>query len=189
MRRSVAVGLLWCLCVVPSAHPADRASAQVVDPDGKPIEGATACLVTAGVQQLCGSTNSDGTYVLPGSEVTSVRILARGFLPRTVAAVRQEGPVVLERAASLRVRLIDKSSGKGAVKGKVFLVYSTGRRLGPFPTNAAGVSLKTLPPGNIHPVGQAEGYREATGPSLALVAGQEQEVVVEIERETEAGKR
>lgn len=185
--RRVGPGLLLASGMVWAAFAQVDITGRVVDGDGKPVEGARACLMVAGAEGLCDATDGDGFYGLPSSEVASVRIVARGYLPRSVAAVSQESPVVLEKAASLRVRLLDKSTKKG-LSGEVVLAYTSGRKLGPFPTNAAGVSLPTLPQGETIPTGRAEGYFDLTGPPVTLVAGSEKAIVLELEPRSAAGQ-
>ena len=161
---------------------------RVVDSDGRPVAGAQVCVVVGGNPTMCDETAADGSYALPGRDQPAVRIVATGFLPRTIAAVAQASPVVLERAAALRLRGVDRATGKGTA-GEADLVYSTGRKLGPFPLNEAGLAIPTLPPGDARVVVRAAGYREATSEVVRLASGRSAEIVVQLDREAEPAKK
>jgi len=79
-RTAVALAALAPL------RPALAASGHVVDPDGKPVSGARACLLVAGAEGLCAVTDEAGFYGLPDSTVPWVRITAKGFLVRHLMA-------------------------------------------------------------------------------------------------------
>lgn len=183
VRKSVRLlaALLTTSLVV--AAPAPGASGRVVDEQGKPIVKARVCTAGAGGVELCDNTDFEGRYVVPASAERSVRIVARGFLPATVPAVPRTEPVVLARAASLHVRLIDDGSGKPIEKGSVLLKYATGKQLGAFPANSKGVSIATLPPGDVELVGRAAGYRDG-GSSVTLAVDRPTEVVVRLTKES-----
>lgn len=157
------------------------ATGRVVDALGHPIVGATACLVIAGAPGLCDETAADGSYALPAGDVPGVRIVARGYMPRTVGAVAQESPIVLERAASVRVRIVNRADGSAVGEGEVDLVYSTGRTLGPFPINLAGVSLPTVPAGDARVVARCAGFDKSSSDTTSLVAGKESIVEIRVD--------
>jgi len=164
-----------------SAAPGVSPSGVVVDPDGKPVVEAKACLIVGGAEGLCDRTGVDGRYALPASGALTVRIAASGFLPVSVAAVPQQSPIVLERAAALVVLVLDAATGEG-VPAEVTLVYATGRQLGPFPANRAGLALKTLPGGEVRVVAKAKGYADGHGEALTLTRGQRAEARVLLTR-------
>jgi hypothetical protein len=154
---------------------------RVVTQAGRPIAGARACLVIAGVEELCSDTGTDGAYMLPASASASgVRITARGYLPLKVAAAPQAAPIVLDPAAALVVRLRSAVDDQPVPAGRAFLVYTSGRRMGPFPVNRTGLLLQTIPPGEVRVVGEAEGLAETTSETVDLVAGATREVVLRL---------
>lgn len=165
-----------------SARPADATSGRVAGPDGKPFAGARACIQADGRDGICSLTDAQGWYRLPETKLPRVRITAAGYLPKSVAAVDQEGVVVLERAAALRARLLDADSGKPIPKGELTLASPSGRKRGPFPVNEAGLKVATLAPGRVVPRGSAPGYRDAVGQEVDLRAGTETEIVLRLSR-------
>ena len=179
MRPARTVILL--LAVLAAAAPAMATSGRVTDPDGAPIVGAKACLMVAGREGLCSTTDEQGWYRLPAGAVPSVRIVARGFLPRAVAAVDQEGVIVLERAAAVRARLLDATTGQPISKGELFLERTTGKRHGPFPVNAAGLWIPSFEPGLVLPTGRATGYREQVAAGVELRAGEVTEITLRLQ--------
>jgi hypothetical protein len=176
-RPSVCV--LSCVATL-AVGPVLAASGRVVDPTGKPIEGARACLLVAGAEGLCSITDTSGYYDLPDTEVPWLRIVAKGFLPKRLSAVDQEVPVTLDRAASLRVRLLDRATGAPIQKGQVFVIYSSGRKKGPFPTNAAGVRVSTLEPGEVVVQGMAADHADDRSDTVRLQGGTESELVLRL---------
>jgi hypothetical protein len=179
MPKRIAVAALAAALLAVAAKPSG-ATGRVVDSTGRAIVDAEVCLVVAGgLPGLGARSQADGSYSLPwGEGASAVRIVVRGYLPRTVAAVAQESPVVLEQAAALRVRVVDRGTGKAAASAEIDIVYSTGRKLGPFPANAAGLSLPTLPVGDARVVVRTPDHREATSGVVRLEAGREAEAVV-----------
>jgi hypothetical protein len=191
IERRAGAPLLVLGLVLAEVGAAQRSgpSGRVVDEAGAPVTGAAACLVVAGAEVLCDATDVEGRYALPASEAVSVRIAASGYMPINVAAVSQASPVVLERAASLKVRVVDAVTGEGLAASEVTLVYSGGRQFGPFPANQAGLSLPTLPPGEVRAVGRAEGYAETTGETVTLVRGRKTELRLALRRAPDASKK
>lgn len=153
-----------------------------MDAEGNPVVGARACLIVGGVEGLCDLTDVEGRYALPASDAVSVRVAASGFLPVNIAAVPQDSPLVLEQAAALLVRVVDAATGDGVEESEVTVVYTSGRQLGPFPANRNGVSLRTLPAGEVRAVGKAAGYLDATGLTVTLERGKKTEVRLALRR-------
>jgi hypothetical protein len=168
---------LWCLA---AAGPAAATTGRVADREGRPIQDARACIQTDAAEGICSTTDASGWYRLPDTSLARVRITAPGYLPRSVAAVDQEGVIVLERAAALRARLVDAVSGEPIAKGELTLASGSGRQTGPFPVNAAGLKVATLAPGRFVPTGRAPGYRDAVGGEVVLEAGTETEIVLRL---------
>jgi hypothetical protein len=163
-----------------AAGSAGAASGRVADPAGRPIAGARACIQVGGGDGVCSSTDATGWYELPETTLPTVRITAAGYLPKSVAAVDQEGVIVLDVAAALRARLLDAASGEPIRQGQLVLAASSGRRTGPFPVNAAGLRVATLVPGRLVPTGSAPGYRDAVGEEVDFLAGKETEIVLRL---------
>jgi hypothetical protein len=170
------------LVAVLAAGPAGAVSGRVAGPDKKPLPGARACIQVQGGEGICSDTDAEGWYRLPETSLPRVRITAAGYLPRSVAAVDQEGIIVLERAAALRARLLDAESGEPIAKGELTLASPSGRKRGPFPVNGAGLKVSTLAPGRVVPRGSAPGYRDAVGEEVDLRAGTETEIVLRLSR-------
>ena len=178
MARLPVVLLLAATAVAPAAATSGR----VAGPDGKPLAGARACIQVEGGDGVCATTDGEGWYRLPDTHLPRVRISAPGYLPKSVAAVDQEGVIVLGRAAALRARLLDAESGTPIAKGELTLASPSGRKRGPFPVNKAGLKVATLAPGRVVPRGSAPGYRDAVGKEVDLRAGTETEIVLRLSR-------
>lgn len=166
--------LAWAGTVLPAL----AISGTVVDRRQSPIEGARVCYLSADVEVFCAGTDSAGFYELPDSELDRIRLSAPGYLPRVLAAVEHEAPIVLQRAATLLVRLEDAATAERLSGGEVHVTTPSGRRLGPFPVSAAGVRVRSLEPGTIRITASAEGYEQAGDRSAELVAGEETAVTV-----------
>ena len=176
--------LLLLAILASTASPAGATSGRVADPDGKPLPGARACIQVQGGEGICADTDAEGWYRLPETSLPKVRITAAGYLPQSVAAVDQEGIIVLARAAALRARLLDAESGASIAKGELTLASPSGHKRGPFPVNGAGLKVATLAPGRVIPRGSAPGYRDAVGQEVELRAGTETEIVLRLSRAT-----
>jgi hypothetical protein len=169
------------LAALALVRPALAASGHVVDPDGKPVSGARACLLVAGAEGLCAVTDEAGFYGLPDSSVPWVRITAKGFLVRQVSAVDQEAPIALARAAAILVRLVDRATGAAIPKGKIFVIDSSGRKRGPLPANAAGVHVSSLEPGEFVVQAQAPGHADTRSDTVRLQGGEDREIVLKLD--------
>jgi hypothetical protein len=180
MERPVIRAAMALLVAGFAAAPAlAAASGHVVDPDGNPVVGGRACVMMGqekAVEGLCVGTDESGFYRLPASGDATVRIVAEGFLPMRVAGVEQETPIVLKRAASIMVHVLDAATGSPIEKAEVRLVLATGEQMGPFPSNRGGVRIAKLPPGDLIAKAKAEGYQEKDGNPVTLVAGRQSEV-------------
>src|SRR5262245_60666192 len=180
MRRAAPL----LLTLVLSSSFAAAVSGRVAGPDGKPFPGARACIQVQNGEGICATTDAEGWYRLPETTLPGVRITAAGYLPQSVAAVDQEGIIVLARAAALRARLLDAESGEPIAKGELILASPSGHKRGPFPINGAGLKVATLAPGRVIPRGSAPGYRDAVGQEVELRAGTETEIVLRLSRAT-----
>ena len=172
--------LLLLAVLASAAGPAGATSGRVAGPDGKPLPGARACIQVQGGEGICANTDAEGWYRLPETSLPKVRISAAGYLPKSVAAVDQEGIIVLERAAALTARFLDAETGQAIPKGELTLASPSGRKRGPFPVNGAGLKVATLSPGRVVPRGSAPGYRDAVGKEVELKAGTETEIVLRL---------
>ena len=169
--------------------PAAAITGKVVDPDGKPIAGANACLIVDGALGLCVETNAEGMFDLVDSDVPRLRVSAAGFLSRYLPAVTHEEPIELTLGATLRVKLIDASTGEPLEEGTVVLDFPSGRRLGPYPVNRAGFVIRPVRPEEVMVTAQADGYRPAAGRNVRLTGGEESAVTIELEPVAESPDR
>lgn len=154
VARVAAAGLLLgCL------PPALALSGVVHDAEtGQPIIAAEVCYDLPGQQGFCAPTDLRGAFELPQSRIDRIRITAAGYHSRTLPAVAQPGPIRLDPAGALGVRLTDDTTGKPLAQGEVTLISTTGGRLGPFPASAGGLEIATLPVGEFRLTARAEGY-------------------------------
>lgn len=176
MKKIAACALvcLWSL-------PAFAVSGVVIDPDGKPIDGADACYVIGKRQGLCVKTDERGHFEIAPSHVEELRIYKEGFVPEIVSAKTLNTTVVLTRSAILHVKVLDAGSGEGIAESRVLVRHPSGQNTGPVPANAFGVIMKSLRPGEVVVEVRAAGYREASG-EAALRPGEKTETVVSLTR-------
>ena len=183
MRKTVSRGgTLACLLACISGAPVAAATGQVIDPEGRPIEGAEVCYVIREKQGVCVKTDERGYYELAPTHIAQVRIFAQNYLPRVVAAVNQSVPVALERAAALHVKVLDAETEEGIPESQVIVQYPSGEAKGPVPANAHGVILRSLAPGAVVIGARAPEYREAQAGG-DLKGGEKTTVVVRLERD------
>ena len=156
-------------------------SGTVVDRLGAPVEGAEACLIAGGQATLCVPTDANGFWRLPDSAADSIRVTKSGYLAGSAAAVTQSAPIVLERGSSLRARVVDPA-GKPIDSGTITLIYSSGKKVGPFPFNRAGLLHPSLPPGAVRVTAEAEGWTLRVPVTATLEPGGEHEVVLRMTR-------
>jgi hypothetical protein len=146
----------------------------ITDAEGVPVPAARVCYVQGDREQSCGFGGLDGRYTAEKGGLDTIRIMADGFLPATLSIVAQQGPVVLQRAPTLWVRLIDDTTEQAIAEGQVFVAYPNGRRKGPFPSNRAGVRIRrVLEPGEVLVVAEVAGYRQEGQAKVELVGGVE----------------
>jgi hypothetical protein len=156
-------------------------SGTVVDALGIPVEGAESCLISGGQPVLCVPTDANGFWRLTDTAAESIRITKSGFLPATLAPTTPPAPIVLERAAALRVRVVDPQ-GNPVGSGTLTLVYASGRKIGPLPFNRAGMLHPSLPPGAVRVTAEADGWSLPAPVAVTLEAGREREAVVRMTR-------
>lgn len=153
-------------------------SGLVVDSRFFPLPGAQACLVQEEETGPCVMTDGGGEFTLPDSEMTAVRITLAGFLPARVKAVDHVNPIMLERAASIKVLFRDSLTGELLADGEFWLDSAEGARIGPFPVSAAGTRVKSLRPGTVAVRGQVAGYTQDKPFLTELYSGNE--TVIEV---------
>ena len=176
-QRFAALCTLLLLAVSPAVLATDGT---VVDSVGRPVVGAQACYVAGNADLYCSVTDDRGNFSLPDSEQDSLRVLAEGYMPKTVVASTLVAPIVLLRSPTLIVRLVD-GEGERLNEGEVSVVYSTGQSRGPFPVNASGVRIRrVLPPGEARVVARAEGFRQEKPEPVELEAGKTSEVEIRL---------
>lgn len=175
--------LLVALFLLASASPAGALAGTVVDTRKQPIAGAQVCYLLAGEEKHCVGTDETGAFELPPSQIDTLRVIAEGYLPRVLPAVEQRSPIVLDRAPTLSVRLVDAANGEPIERGQLFVVYPSGVRKGPFPVNRAGVRVRrVLDPGPVRLLAEAEGFAQPAPEPATLVGGEEIEVVLRLPR-------
>lgn len=168
-RRSTSFGALAFLV----AGTAAASTGVVINPQGEPLEGVSVCYSVAGVNELCVSTDSNGKWALPKSDVDSLSLRLDGYLPKKTVGGDHPDPVMLELAATLLVKLED-GSGKPVEEGEIEVVYSSGKRIGPIPiSRAAGTRIRSLAPGPVVIVARSEGYVDGVASESELRGGEE----------------
>jgi len=162
--------------------PAWATSGTVVDDSGRPIAGASACLIEDGSPLLCVDTDANGYYKLPEVRVNAVRIRKSGYIPATIGAVTQEAPIVLARAASLRARVVDGATGRPVGGGRIVVSYPAGRVLDDFPFTKGGTHVATIDPGAVKVRADLPGYRSEVV-DVVLEAGREASITLTVRKE------
>jgi len=181
-RRFFTSLVIWVSLATAHSVPALAVSGRVLNEDGQPIEGANVCAARGTTAPECVKTDGTGFYRLPDAVLTTVGVAADGYLPAKLAAVDQEAPVVLKRAASLLVRVRDAETGEALSGGIVRVVFVSGRQLDKFPFNRAGVVVGNLAPGDAMVHATLDGWTEADPPRVTLEAGKQAEAVVRLRR-------
>jgi hypothetical protein len=180
VRSFVPAALL--LLTLPGAALAAKGT--VVDEQQRPLVDARVCYFVDRIELLCTLTDDQGHFELPVSANDTIRAHAEGYNPKIFSAVVQHGPVVLQRAPSLTVRLVDPAGEPLA--GEVRISYPSGKEVGPFPINRSGLHIRRgLPPGEIRLRAVAEGFRESEPLAASLEAGEEAVVRIELRAEAE----
>lgn len=156
------------------AAPASAISGWIHDESGNPVERASACLMAAGAEILCFETAEDGYWTLPDSDTTEhLLFTADGFLPVRYPAVQRDDPIVLERASSFFIRLLDRDSGSALEAGEISVLDSSGRSHGPFPVNRNGLRMKRFAAGTYRVRAAAPEHEARKGVPLYLRKGEE----------------
>ena len=164
---SLAVGTAWA------------SSGIVIDPKGDPLEGVRVCYTVVGVEELCVSSDENGNWELPQSRIDTIRLTLDGYLPKKTSGGEHPEPVILEFAATLLVKLED-ASGEPVESGQIQVIYSSGKRIGPFPiSRASGTRIRSLLPGPIVIVARSLDYAEGRA-SEELRAGEETVAIVQL---------
>jgi len=178
-RLALATGV-----ILSAAVPAWSATGRVHDSEGRPIVGASACVLLApDTLGLCTRTNDQGYFSLPTGDAPGVRIAADGFLAKDIGAIDHEAPVVLDPAASFELRVVDDADGRPVPGASVWIVSSDGRRRGPIDLSASGwLQMKTFPPGSYRFQVEASGYVQTGSPELRLGLGTSASVEVRMHR-------
>lgn len=164
------------------APAVNAAEGRVVDDKGHPLAEVRVCTMLGNVELACAETNDEGRFGLGTGEIARLRFVAEDFLPRDIELGDLPDPVVMKRAPSLMVRVVEAGSKKPVGGGEIYVVYSTGVRRGPFPFNQAGLRVRrALEPGEVKLVVELKGYEVVTSPDgLRLQEGRETEVLLEV---------
>ena len=154
------------------------ATGQVVDPEGKPIQGAEACTGAKEAME-CAKTDAHGFYRLENPSRPKVFIRASGFVPVQADAVEESTPIKLARAATLTVRVVDSVTGQPVTSGRIILNYTSGQGIGTSaPFNKSGVKITTLVPGEVLARAESEGYDPGGPEAVHLEGGEERKLTI-----------
>jgi len=146
------------------------ATGTVADENGKPVVGAKVCYQLGQTQGFCGLTDARGVFDIPQSTMHGLRITADGYLPVQIKVI-DDKPIVLELAGTLQIRLENVDNGE-YLGGEVYLLKSSGKRIGPFPINPSGsLIIRSLAPGNYGITGKSEGFAQTRARSVDLEGG------------------
>jgi hypothetical protein len=180
-RRPAARALIAAAACL-AAAPALAIDGTVQDAAGHPLADARVCYVDGDRIERCVETDPQGRFEMPDMHLDELWIAADGFLPSTVSTAELDRPIVLDPSPSLLVRLVDARSGEPIDRGQVYVVYPTGREVGPFPVNRAGVRVtRVVAPGKARVRVEAPGYASGRPREIELVGGEETEVELKLE--------
>jgi hypothetical protein len=175
-RALIAAGLAL------SSAAAFAIEGTVVDRGGKPVPSAQVCYMAGNQVRRCAPTGDDGRFEMPDTPLDTLRVAAEGYRVTTVSVADVGSPIVLLSAPSLLVRLVDAATGEPIEKAEVFVVYPSGREIGPFPVNRAGVRIRrVIQPGKARVRVVAAGYDSGRPHEIELVEGEETEVELRLE--------
>jgi len=178
--RSLAV-LLFTLLLSSLFAATQAGEGILVNEKQEPIEGARVCYFVGNIELICSLTDEKGRYELPVSQTDTIRAHAEGYNPRIFSSAAEQGPVTLQRAPVLNVRLVDRASGERLEKAEVIISYPSGKELGPFPANKAGLRIRRgLPVGEIRVVGKADGFLDSDPVAVTLKAGEPSDVTIQL---------
>jgi hypothetical protein len=176
-------GFLVCLLLASPSRAA--ATGRVVGPDGAPIAGASICEYLEGSPEHCVTADAQGVYRMENPLRATLLVRATGYVSKTIDAAPLNGPVELQRAATLLVVVVDEASGQPLSKGRVMIDSPSGKRIGDsVPFNKAGVRITTLDPGMVFVRVECDGY-QASGPvPVELISGTERTARVALKKST-----
>jgi len=174
---------LLVVLLVASSAMAATSRGTVIGIDKNPIGNVQVCYMVGDTEGVCVETDEKGVYDLPRSNVTTLRLQASGYQTKFVRVTEDSGPIVLEQAASIWVRVRDTATGRTVPESEVFLVFPSGRREGPLPANDKGVKIRTLVPGTYSVLAHADGYTQVKAVSVSLDPGSDEWIDVEMKRE------
>src|SRR5262245_12613367 len=106
------------------------ATGRIVDPEGAPVRGAQVCESLIGSPGHWVPAGPDGVCRLAGPLRAPLMVRAPGFVAKPIDAAPLTAPVVLQRAATLLVTVVDAGTGLPIASGKVMLDSPSGRRIG-----------------------------------------------------------
>lgn len=174
--RLPAVAVLVALAVAP-LYALDGV---LQDEDGKGIPNAHACLVSEGLEVFCTKSGEEGRFKLPDAPAPTLRIQALGFQKIEIPAEVPEKPLVMKRAATLMLHVVDAETGEPLERAQVWLRRADGSRRGPAPVNRHGLRLGTLDPGFVRIEVEAGGYEQEWPGETMLVAGKTIEKTIKL---------
>jgi hypothetical protein len=175
--------VLIVIVVLSAGQAWGSATGRIVGPDGSPVRNAQVCEVLIGSPEHCIAVGADGVYRIDSPLKSTLIVRATGFVAQVVDAAPLTTPVVLQRAASLLVRVVDSGTGLPVASGKVRIDSPSGRRIGDFvPFNKSGVRISTLDPGDVFVRAEAEGYGPGGPVPVTLVAGEERSIKVSLKK-------
>jgi hypothetical protein len=181
----------WVLVLGSLGGPAfAAATGRILTTEGAPIAGAEVCEFTKDdATPYCVSVDTNGAYRIEKPKRLVLVARAKGFVPITIEAVPLAAPVVLARAATLKVSVVDAKSGVPLSAGKVTINRPNGHRIGEFVRfNKAGVRISSLTPGPVFVQAEADGYAPGGPVTIELVSGEERAVTVRMSKSQEAGR-
>lgn len=172
-----------CALLVAATPLFAAASGKVVNTDGKPIPEAEVCTIVKGATGTCNKVDALGFYHVAKPPSLSLFVRASGYQPLKIAAIEQSAPIVLERAAILRVEVLDAATRRPVPKGKVILNYASGEQIGAAaPFNSKGVRITTLAPGEILIRAEADGYENGGPEAVTAIAGKETGIAISMKK-------
>lgn len=159
------------------------ATGRVVGTEGSPVPGAEVCAFTEGQPERCVKTDPNGYYRMDNPTRSTLLVRASGFVPKTIDASPQGGPVQLQTAARLLITVVDAATRVPVATGRVMIDSPSGRRIGDYvPFNKMGVRISSLDPGDVFVRVEAAGYTPSGPIPVQLVSGVERAVAVTLKK-------
>jgi len=178
--KSLAVVIAFAMLVGPVFA---SATGRIQGSDGTPIAGAEVCEQLPGSPEHCVTTDANGVYRMDSPLRPSLFVRASGFVATRIDAVPLDAPVRLQRAATLKVTVVDADKGSPLASGRVMIDSPSGRRIGDFvPFNKSGVRISTLAPGDVFVRAEADGYHPGGPIPVTLEPGVERSVTVPMKK-------